>query len=403
MAANKKEKTIAVLKTDSDEKKQKALENALAQIDKAFGKGSVMKLGASAVNHDYQIIPTGILQLDHALGIGGVPRGRVIEVFGNESSGKTTIALHMAAQAQKMNGIVAFIDAEHALDPTYAKALGVNIDELYISQPDTGEQALSIAEYLVRSGAVDMIIVDSVAALVPRAEIEGEMGDTHVGLQARLMSQALRKLTGILSKSNTVAVFINQMREKVGGMPGYGGPNTTTTGGKALKFYATIRLEVIRCETLRTGSEAYGYKTKVKVVKNKVAPPFKVAEFDMIFGEGASSESGAIDLAIEYNIIQKSGSWFSYGEMRLGQGKDNVRKVLKDNQELFNEIVAKIHEKMESGAETDTSKEKEIAEAADNGESVNISEENTDPIDDFDDIMTLDETDAELGDMNFDE
>ena len=311
--------------------KEKALEIALAQIEKQFGKGAIMKLGDSSANLNISAIPTGCIDLDIALGVGGIPRGRIVEIFGPESSGKTTIALHVVAQAQKMGGTAAFIDAEHALDPVYAESLGVNVDDLYVSQPDTGEQALEITESLVRSGAIDVVVVDSVAALVPKAEIEGDMGDSHVGLQARLMSQALRKLTGAINKSNCVVIFINQLREKVGVM--FGNPETTP-GGKALKFYASVRLDVRRIETLKVGGEAVGSRTKVKVVKNKVAPPFRTAEFDMLYGEGISREGSVIDQAVARKIMTKSGAWFNYGEMRIAQGRDNARQFLKDNPEL---------------------------------------------------------------------
>jgi recombination protein RecA len=319
--------------------KQKALDIALSQIEKQFGKGAVMKLGEASVNRGIEVIPTGCLQLDFALGVGGFPRGRIIEIYGPESSGKTTVALHTIAQAQKGGGIAAFIDAEHALDPIYAKALGVDIDELYISQPDTGEQALEICESLVRSGAIDVIVVDSVAALTPKAEIEGDMGDSHVGLQARLMSQALRKLTSAISKSKTIVIFINQLREKVGVM--FGNPEVTT-GGKALKFYASIRLDIRKIEQLKQGTEFVGNRTRVKVVKNKVAPPFRMAEFDMIYGEGISREGSVLDMAVAKDIVQKSGSWFSYNETRIGQGKENARQFLKDNPELCDELEAKV-------------------------------------------------------------
>ncbi len=319
--------------------KQKALEIALAQIEKQFGKGTVMKLGDPSSKIAVSTVPTGCLELDHALGVGGIPRGRIIEIFGPESSGKTTIALHMIAEAQKLGGIAAFIDAEHALDPVYSKNLGVNVDELYVSQPDTGEQALEIAESFVRSGAIDIVVIDSVAALVPKAEIEGDMGDSHVGLQARLMSQALRKLAGVISKSNTIVVFINQLREKVGVM--YGNPETTT-GGRALKFYASIRLDVRKVDVIKNGSEVVGNHTRIKVVKNKVAPPFKTAEFDIIYGEGISKEGSILDMAVEYKIIQKTGAWYSYGDMRMAQGRDNARIFLKDNAELCAEIEAKV-------------------------------------------------------------
>ena len=334
--------------------KEKALEIALAQIEKQFGKGAIMKLGDNTANLNISAIPTGCIDLDIALGVGGIPRGRIIEVFGPESSDKTTIALHVVAQAQKMGGTAAFIDAEHALDPVYAESLGVNVDDLYVSQPDTGEQALEITESLVRSGAIDVVVVDSVAALVPKAEIEGDMGDSHVGLQARLMSQALRKLTGAINKSNCVVIFISQLREKVGVM--FGNPETTP-GGKALKFYASVRLDVRRIETLKVGGEAVGSRTKVKVVKNKVAPPFRTAEFDMLYGEGISREGSVIDQAVNRKIMTKSGAWFNYGEMRIAQGRDNARQFLKDNPELCDEIENKIR------AQVEEEKQKAQAEA----------------------------------------
>jgi len=319
--------------------KKKALEMALNQIEKQFGKGSIMKLGEAAAKVNVSTISTGSLELDIALGVGGIPRGRIIEIFGPESSGKTTVALHIIAEAQKAGGSAAFIDAEHALDPLYASKLGVDIDNLLVSQPDTGEQALEIAEALVRSGAIDVIVVDSVAALVPKAEIEGEMGDAHVGLQARLMSQALRKLAGAISKSNTAAVFINQLREKVGVM--FGNPETTP-GGKALKFYASIRLDIRRIETLKAGNVIVGNRTRVKVVKNKVAPPFRQAEFDILYGEGISRAGSILDMAVEKDIITKSGSWYSYGDQRIGQGRENARQFLKENEEIAKEIESKI-------------------------------------------------------------
>lgn len=326
--------------------KHRALEMALGQIEKQFGKGSIMKLGEASAKMSVEVIPTGSLALDIALGVGGVPRGRVIEIYGPESSGKTTVALHIVAEAQKAGGTAAFIDAEHALDAVYARNLGVDIDNLLVSQPDTGEQALEIAEALVRSGAVDVLVVDSVAALVPRAEIEGEMGDSHVGLQARLMSQALRKLTGAISKSKTVAVFINQIREKVGVM--FGSPETTP-GGRALKFYASVRMEVRRVETLKQGADMIGNRTRVKVVKNKVAPPFKQADFDIMYGEGISKEGSVIDVGTELDIINKSGAWYSYKGERLGQGKENVKEYLKDHPEVTAEIEQQIREKMSVG------------------------------------------------------
>ncbi|MHB9095549.1 MAG: recombinase RecA [Eubacteriales bacterium] len=332
--------------------KIKALEMALSQIEKQFGKGSIMKLGESAAKMTIEVIPTGALTLDVALGVGGIPRGRVVEVYGPESSGKTTVALHILAEAQKMGGMAAFIDAEHALDPSYAKRIGVDIDNLLISQPDTGEQALEIAEALVRSGAIDVIVIDSVAALVPRAEIEGEMGDSHVGLQARLMSQALRKLTGAISKSNTVTIFINQIREKVGIM--FGNPEITP-GGRALKFYASVRLEVRKTETLKQGTDVVGSRTRVKVVKNKVAPPFKQADFDIMYGEGISREGSIIDIGTDMNIIEKSGAWYSYKGERLGQGRENVKEYLKEHSEIAVEIEGRIREALTVGAVNQTS------------------------------------------------
>ena len=318
-----------------NEEKQKALEAALGHIEKQYGKGSVMKLGDSSSNMVVEAVPTGSLGLDIALGVGGVPKGRIVEIYGPESSGKTTVALHMVAEVQKRGGIAGFIDAEHALDPVYAKNIGVDIDNLYISQPDNGEQALEITETMVRSGAVDIVIVDSVAALVPKAEIEGDMGDSHVGLHARLMSQALRKLTAAISRSNCVVIFINQLREKVGVM--FGNPETTT-GGRALKFYASVRLDVRRTETLKQGGEVVGNHVKVKVVKNKVAPPFKQAEFDIMFGTGISREGEILDLASECNVVNKSGAWYSYNGERIGQGRENVKIFLKDHPEICEEI-----------------------------------------------------------------
>lgn len=326
--------------------RSKALEHALAQIDKQYGKGSVMRLGDEQ-HQAVAAIPTGSIALDIALGVGGLPRGRVIEIYGPESSGKTTVALHAVANAQKAGGIAAFIDAEHALDPEYARALGVDTDALLVSQPDTGEQALEIADMLVRSGAIDIIVIDSVAALVPRAEIEGEMGDSHVGLQARLMSQALRKMTGGLSASGTTAIFINQLREKIGVM--FGSPETTT-GGKALKFYSSVRLDVRRIETLKDGTEPVGNRTRVKVVKNKVAPPFKQAEFDLLYGQGISREGSIIDMGVEQGFIRKSGSWYTYEGDQLGQGKEKVRANLRENPALCDEIEEKILRKLKIGA-----------------------------------------------------
>jgi recombination protein RecA len=324
-----------------DKDKDKALELAIAQIEKQFGKGSIMKLGENA-KMNIESISTGSLPLDVATGIGGVPKGRIVEIYGPESSGKTTVALHIVAEAQKKGGIAAFIDAEHALDPAYARNLGVKIDDLIISQPDTGEQALEITEALVRSGAIDVIVVDSVAALVPKAEIDGEMGDSHVGLQARLMSQALRKLAGAISKSNCVVIFINQLREKVGIM--FGSPETTT-GGRALKFYASIRFDIRKIETLKKGDDVYGSRTRVKVVKNKVAPPFKQAEFDIIYGKGISKEGCVLDMGVEAGIVNKAGAWYSYEGDRIGQGRDNSKEYLKSNPELLEIIEAKVREK----------------------------------------------------------
>ena len=324
---------------NNNEDKLRALDAALGQIEKQYGKGAVMKLGDSAANMNVETIPTGSLSLDIALGLGGVPKGRIIEVYGPESSGKTTVALHMVAEVQKRGGIAGFIDAEHALDPAYAKNIGVDIENLYISQPDNGEQALEITETMVRSGAVDIIIVDSVAALVPKAEIDGDMGDSHVGLQARLMSQALRKLTAAISKSNCSVIFINQLREKVGVM--FGNPETTT-GGRALKFYSSIRLDVRRIEALKQGGEMVGNRTRIKVVKNKVAPPFREAEFDIMFGKGISKEGDVLDLAASVGIVQKSGAWFAYGGDKIGQGRENAKAYLREHPEIMDEIEHKV-------------------------------------------------------------
>mgnify|MGYP001035517131 CR=1 FL=1 len=339
-----------------NEEKQKALEAALGHIEKQYGKGSVMKLGDSSSNMVVEAVPTGSLGLDIALGVGGVPKGRIVEIYGPESSGKTTVALHMVAEVQKRGGIAGFIDAEHALDPVYAKNIGVDIDNLYISQPDNGEQALEITETMVRSGAVDIVIVDSVAALVPKAEIEGDMGDSHVGLHARLMSQALRKLTAAISRSNCVVIFINQLREKVGVM--FGNPETTT-GGRALKFYASVRLDVRRTETLKQGGEMVGNHVKVKVVKNKVAPPFKQAEFDIMFGTGISREGEILDLASECNVVNKSGAWYSYNGERIGQGRENAKQYLKDNPAVCDEIAEKVREHYGLKADVSATAEKE--------------------------------------------
>lgn len=329
--------------------REKALDAALAQIERQFGKGSVMRLGDEG-RAPIDVIPTGSIALDIALGIGGLPRGRVVEIYGPESSGKTTVALHAIANCQALGGLAAFIDAEHALDPDYAQRLGVDLDNLYVSQPDTGEQALEIADTLVRSGAIDLIVVDSVAALTPRAEIEGEMGDSHVGLQARLMSQALRKMTGALSTTGTTAIFINQLREKIGVM--FGSPETTT-GGKALKFYSSVRLDVRRIETLKGGTEAVGNRTRIKVVKNKVAPPFKQAEFDILYGEGISREGSLIDIGVDTGLVRKSGAWYTYEGDQLGQGKENSRTFLKDNPDLANELEKRIKEQLGIGPKMD--------------------------------------------------
>lgn len=364
MAKTEKEKPQVVKMTDEEEKK-KALKSVFSVIEKEYGAGSIMKLGDINVSN-VDAISTGSLTLDMALGVGGLPRGRVIEIFGPESSGKTTVALHVVAEAQKLGGEAAFIDAEHALDPVYAKKLGVDIDNLIVAQPDTGEQALDIAEALVRSGALDVIVIDSVAALVPKAEIEGEMGDTHVGLLARLMSQALRKLTAIISRSGTVVIFINQLREKVGVM--YGNPETTP-GGRALKFFSSVRLDVRRGEVIKNGTELVGNKTKVKVVKNKVAPPFKTAEFDILYGEGISKEGNILDFAVENNIIKKSGAWFSYNGEKIGQGRDNVRKYMVENKEFTAEIDRQVRELLAGG--------KNVPSSSDNSESDEENENQT--------------------------
>ncbi len=340
MAKDSKKPAIITM-PETDEEKKKALKSAIAHITKTYGNGAIMRLGENMTNMNIDVIPTGSMMLDMALGVGGVPRGRIVELYGPESSGKTTVALHIIAEAQKMGGEVAFIDVEHALDPTYAAALGVNIDTLLVSQPDSGEQALEIAEALVRSGAIDVIVVDSVAALTTKAEIDGEMGDAHVGQLARLMSQAMRKLTAIISKSNCVAIFINQIREKIGTM--YGNPETTP-GGRALKFYASVRMDVRRGEPIRESGRQIGSRTKVKISKNKVAPPFRECEFDMIYGKGIERMGELVDVATELNIIKKSGSWFSYGENKLGQGRDNVKKILEENKEMCEEIRAKVME-----------------------------------------------------------
>ena len=345
--------------SDENLEKKKALEVALSQIEKQFGKGSVMKLGEyKAMN--VEAIPTGALGLDIALGIGGVPRGRIIEIFGPESSGKTTLALHIIAEAQKMNGEAAFIDAEHALDPVYAKHLGVDIDNLIVSQPDTGEQALEITESLVRSGALDVIVVDSVAALVPKAEIDGDMGDSHMGLQARLMSQALRKLAGAINKSKTVIIFINQLREKIGVM--FGNPETTT-GGRALKFYASVRLDIRKIENIKQDGEVIGNRARVKVIKNKVAPPFREAEFDIVYGKGISKEGNILDMAVNLDIIEKSGSWFSYNGEKIGQGRENVKQYLHNNPEVMEEVEKKVRDNFEQAFEKSLGDNEEDEEA----------------------------------------
>ncbi len=346
MAAAAKKKKEAVVPIDDKAAKKKALESAISQLERSFGKGAVMKMGESA-HLNVSAVSTGSIGLDVALGIGGLPKGRIVEIFGPESSGKTTVALHAIAEVQKAGGDAAFIDAEHALDPVYAKNLGVNIDELLVSQPDSGEQALEICEALVRSGAIDIVVIDSVAALVPQQELEGDMGSSHVGLHARLMSQALRKLSGVISDSNCVVIFINQLREKVGVM--YGNPETTT-GGRALKFYASVRIDVRKTDVLKNGSTIYGNRVRCKIVKNKVAPPFKTAEFDIIYGKGISKTGEMIDMGIELGIIEKSGSWFYYGGERLAQGKDNAKKVIEEDEALLKEIEAGIKQKMESGA-----------------------------------------------------
>ena len=349
MAAEKKaDKNAAQQRTGDDRKR--ALEVALSKIEKDFGKGSVMKLGDAAERMQVDVIPTGSLQLDFALGVGGLPKGRIVEIYGPESSGKTTVALHCVAEAQKMGGTAAFIDAEHALDPVYAEKLGVDIDELYVAQPDNGEQALDICEALVRSGAIDIVVIDSVAALVPKAEIEGDMGDSHVGLQARLMSQALRKLAGVISKTNAVAIFINQLREKVGVV--YGNPETTT-GGKALKFYASVRLDIRKGEAIKEGSEMIGNRTKIRVVKNKVAPPFKSCIVDILYGEGISKSGELLDLAVQQDLIKKSGAYYSYNGMRIGQGRDNARRYLMENPDTFEEIEKLIRDSFSKAAETE--------------------------------------------------
>ncbi|MCD7726794.1 MAG: recombinase RecA [Ruminococcus sp.] len=388
----KKQPVVAV----KGEEKKKALETAIAQIEKTYGAGAVMKLGQNkTLNID--AIPTGSMTLDMALGIGGVPRGRIVEIYGPESSGKTTVALHIAAEAQKLGGEVAFIDVEHALDPIYAKNLGVDIDSLLVSQPDSGEQALEIAEALVRSGAIDCIVLDSVAAMVTKAEIDGDMGDTHVGQLARLMSQAMRKLTSVIAKSNCVAVFINQIREKIGII--YGNPETTP-GGRALKFYSSVRIEVRRGEQIKQGSEVVGNRTRCKVVKNKVAPPFKTCEFDIMYGTGISRVGEVLDMAVDLGIVKKGGAWFSYNDIKLGQGRDNSKEFIRTNVELMNEIEEKIHEKIKDGAVVNTSKasKKEASLKAASEAAVNKADEQAKPVssvvvnadDDFEEFSPID-------------
>ena len=345
MAADKKAEKKPVAQKFGDDRK-KALEIALGKIEKDFGKGSVMKLGDAANKLQVEVVPTGCLHLDFALGVGGLPKGRIIEIYGPESSGKTTVALHCVAETQKQGGTAAFIDAEHALDPVYAKHLGVDIDELYVSQPDNGEQALDICEALVRSGAIDIVVVDSVAALVPKAEIDGDMGDSHVGLQARLMSQALRKLAGVIAKTNAIVIFINQLRDKVGVI--YGNPETTT-GGKALKFYASVRIDIRKGEPIKNGSDVIGNRVKIKIVKNKVAPPFRSCVVDMLYGEGISRDGELLDLAVERDLIQKSGAWYSFEGQRIGQGRDNARQYVRDNPEIFAPVEQKIREEFLAG------------------------------------------------------
>lgn len=359
-----------------NEEKTKALEAALSQIERQFGKGSVMKLGDSNTNMNIETIPTGSLSLDIALGLGGVPRGRIVEIYGPESSGKTTVALHMVAEVQKQGGIAGFIDAEHALDPAYAKNIGVDIDNLYISQPDNGEQALEITETMVRSGAVDIIIVDSVAALVPKAEIDGDMGDSHVGLQARLMSQALRKLTAVVSKTNCTVIFINQLREKVGIL--FGNPETTT-GGRALKFYSSIRMDVRRIESLKQAGEVIGNRTRVKVVKNKVAPPFREAEFDIMFGQGISTEGDVLDLAAQLGVIVKSGAWYAYNDAKIGQGRENAKTYLKENPQILDEVEKKVrlhYGLIEEATVEEKGKKSKKAQETDNKEAASEQVEN---------------------------
>ena len=359
---------------NANEEKKKALDAAIAKLEKDFGKGAVMKLGDSGAHVNVETVPTGCLSLDLALGLGGVPKGRIIEVYGPESSGKTTVALHMIAEVQKRGGIAGFVDAEHALDPVYAKNIGVDIDELYISQPDSGDQALEIAETMVRSGAMDIIVIDSVAALVPRQEIEGDMGDSHVGMQARLMSQALRKLTPVISKSNCVVIFINQLREKVGVM--FGNPETTT-GGRALKFYASVRMDVRRIETLKQSGEMVGNRTRIKIVKNKIAPPFKEAEFDIMFGKGISKSGDILDLAANCDVVKKSGAWYAYEGEKIGQGRENAKSFLEANPEIMDEIEKKVRTHYHLGAEyaEDASEDLKLKKAPADVEKVESPEE----------------------------
>jgi len=356
-----------------DEEKQKALKNALALIEKQFGKGSVMQLGQLS-DQKIPVVSTGVMSLDVALGVGGFPKGRIIEIYGPESSGKTTIALHSVAQVQKAGGVVCYVDAEHALDPVYAGKLGVNINDLYISQPDNGEQALEIAESMLRSNAIDMVVIDSVAALTPKAEIEGEMGDSHMGLQARLMSQALRKLTAVTNKSNAIVIFINQLRQKIGVV--YGNPETTT-GGRALKFYASIRIDIRKADALKNGDEIYGNRTKVKIAKNKVAPPFKSCEFDIIYGEGVSREGDVLDLAVSLDLINKSGAWYSYNDTRIGQGRENAKKFLKDDPALFEKLEQEIRKayKLNNSDDAENNNIKEVKDKKDGAETKKSKQE----------------------------
>lgn len=406
MADDKKKKKEKEIDLSTPEGKAESLKNALSQIEKQFGKGAVMKLGQNNANVNIQAIPTGCLSLDLAIGIGGIPRGRIIEIYGPESSGKTTLALHMVAEAQKIGGVAAFVDAEHAIDPVYAKNLGVNIDELYVSQPDDGEQALEITETMVRSGAVDIIIVDSVAALVPKAEINGEMGDSHMGLQARLMSQALRKLTGIINKSDCVVIFINQLRANIGNMYG---PSETTTGGRALKFYASIRMDVRRTDYLKVGSEIVGNRTKVKIAKNKVAPPFKVVEFDIMYGKGISHSGDILDLAVQLELINKSGSWYSYKDAKIGQGRENAKNYLEENPEIALELENEIRKHFELDTLDEMEHRKKVVEeepeiAKSSYEEVDLDNDDQPlSLSDFEDDDAIDgDFDDEFGEFNDD-